>query len=286
MAPPTQDALLQDQLLRKLFGLPDNPEAPREPFHAVGSGVVYDADLGYVITSSHVVADADRILITLNDRRQFDARLVGADPETDIAVLKVEARGLTALAVAEPRSLQVGDYVVAIGDAFGVGQTATFGIVSALGRSALGLERFEDFIQTDASINPGNSGGALVDAGGRLVGINTAIISRGGGNVGVGFAIPVDMVQSIAAQLIATGTVARGGPRRRDPGADARACGGRWARPGRRGRWWRRSGPAPPRPRPASRKATSSRPSTASPSRGRPASQRDRPQAAPERSCA
>jgi S1-C subfamily serine protease len=163
-----------------------------------------------VITNNHVVDRADKILITLKDHRQLDAKLVATDPQTDVAVLKVEGDHLTSLPLGDSKRLQVGDYVVAIGNPFGVGQAATFGIVSAVGRTGLGIESYEDFIQTDASINPGNSGGALVDLSGRLVGMNAAIISRGGGNVGVGFAIPIDLVKTIADQLITKGKVSRG----------------------------------------------------------------------------
>jgi Do/DeqQ family serine protease len=200
--------LFQDPLFRRFFGIPDIP--PEQQFHAVGSGVIYDAAKGYVITNSHVVERADSIQVTLADRRQVKATLVGADKETDVAVLKIEADKLTALPLGDSSKLQVGDYVVAIGNPFGVGQTATFGIVSAVGRSGLGIESYEDFIQTDASINPGNSGGALVDLKGALVGMNTAIISQSGGNVGIGFAIPINMVRNVVEQLIAHGKVARG----------------------------------------------------------------------------
>ena len=209
----TQNPLFQDPFFRRFFNLPDNSspkDAPTERFQAVGSGVIYDAKLGYVITNNHVVDRADKILVTLKDRRRLEAKVVGTDPQTDIAVLKVEPDRLTALPAGDSKALQVGDYVVAIGNPFGLGQTATFGIVSALGRTGLGIEGYEDFIQTDAAVNPGNSGGALVDTAGRLVGINAAIVSRGGGNVGIGFAIPIDMVKTVAQQLIAHGKVSRG----------------------------------------------------------------------------
>jgi Do/DeqQ family serine protease len=172
--------------------------------------VIYDAKLGYVLTNNHVVERADKIMVTLTDRRQLEAKLVAADPQTDIAILKVPAQGLTSLALGESKTLHVGDYVVAIGNPFGVGQTATFGIVSALGRTGLGIDGYEDFIQTDASINLGNSGGALIDTQGRLIGMNSAILSRGGGNVGIGFAVPIDMIKTVAAQLISKGKVSRG----------------------------------------------------------------------------
>jgi serine protease DegQ len=175
-----------------------------------GSGVIVDAQAGYILTNQHVVAGADTIVVTLKDDRKLDATLVGGDPETDIALLKVEASGLAALPIGDPDRLEVGDYVLAIGNPFGLGQTVTSGIVSALGRSGLGLESYEDFIQTDASINPGNSGGALVNLHGELVGINTAIFSRGGGNIGIGFAVPIDMARSVMLQLAANGEVRRG----------------------------------------------------------------------------
>jgi Do/DeqQ family serine protease len=209
----TQNPLFQDPNFRRFFDSPDNSmpqNSPTERFQAVGSGVIFDAKLGYVITNNHVVERADKIQVTLKDHRRLDAKVVGTDPQTDIAVLKVQPDRLTALPVGESNDLKVGDYVVAIGSPFGLGQTATFGIVSALGRTGLGIEGYEDFIQTDASINPGNSGGALVDMAGRLIGINAAIISRSGGNVGIGFAIPIDMAKSVAQQLIATGKVSRG----------------------------------------------------------------------------
>jgi Do/DeqQ family serine protease len=208
-----ENPLFQDPLFKKFFGFPDNltpDNGPHERFRAVGSGVIYDARQGYVITNYHVVKHADKILVILNDRRQLQARLVAVDAQTDIAILKLRSDNLTALPVGDSNKLSVGDYVVALGDPFGVGQTATFGIVSALGRNGLGIEGYEDFIQTDAAINPGNSGGALVDMSGHLIGINTAILSRSGGNVGIGFAIPIDLVKSVADQLIAHGRVTRG----------------------------------------------------------------------------
>ena len=175
-----------------------------------GSGVIVDARAGYILTNHHVVASADKIVVTLKDNQKFDAMLVGGDPETDIALLKIGARNLVALPIGDPGRLEVGDFVLAIGNPFGLGQTVTSGIVSALGRSGLGLESYENFIQTDASINPGNSGGALVDLRGELVGINTAIFASGGGNIGIGFAVPIDMAQSVMQQLIAYGEVRRG----------------------------------------------------------------------------
>jgi serine protease Do/serine protease DegQ len=208
-----QNELFQDPLFRRFFGLPDSPnrhETPTERFQAAGSGVIIDSTQGYVITNNHVVDRAEKIQIILRDRRRLDAEVVGTDPQTDIAVLKVQPDRLTVMPMGESRFLQVGDYVVAIGNPFGIGQSATFGIVSALGRTGLGIESYEDFIQTDASINPGNSGGALVDTNGRLIGINAAILSRSGGNVGVGFAIPIDLANAVIRQLIASGKVSRG----------------------------------------------------------------------------
>ena len=205
-----QNPLLKNPEVRQFFHLPEGGKPMTQHVHSTGSGVIIDAGNGYILTNNHVINDADKILITLNDRRQFTAKLIAADDQTDVAVLKIDADHLSALPFGESRDLHVGDYVVAIGDPFGVGQAATFGIVSALGRSDLGIEGYEDFIQTDASINPGNSGGPLVDMSGKLIGINTAILSRSSGNVGVGFAIPVDMANSVAKELIAHGKVARG----------------------------------------------------------------------------
>lgn len=203
-----QNPLFEDPLFRQFFGIPEQPQTER--FQAVGSGVIIDAARGLVVTNDHVVKNAQQIQVTLKDRRQRTAKLVGADPQTDIAVLQIHADSLTGIDLGTSKDLRVGDYVIAIGDPFGIGQTATFGIVSALGRTGLGIENYEDFIQTDASINPGNSGGALVNMAGQLIGMNTAILSRSGGNVGVGFAIPVDMVRTIARELIATGKISRG----------------------------------------------------------------------------
>jgi len=203
-----QNPLFNDPFFRKFFGLPEGP-IQRET-QSVGSGVVMDAENGYVVTNNHVIAQAEEIVITLHDKRQFNAELVGTDPETDIAVLKIEPKNLKAIEFADSDALRVGDYVVAIGNPFGLGDTVTSGIVSALGRSGLGIEAYENFIQTDASINPGNSGGALVDLKGRLVGINTAILGPGGGNIGIGFAIPVNMVREVSQQLVEYGEVQRG----------------------------------------------------------------------------
>jgi len=207
--------VLKDPALRRLLGLPDapageQPKSSEQRFQSLGSGVVIDARQGYVVTVNHVVEHAEKVRITLADKRQLDARVVGADAQTDIAILKVDPDGLVALPLGDAKRLQVGDYVVALGNPFGIGQTATFGIISGLGRMGFGRESYEDFIQTDASINPGNSGGALVDTTGRLIGISAALVSKDGGNVGIGFAIPVDVVNLVAQQLIATGKVSRG----------------------------------------------------------------------------
>jgi serine protease Do/serine protease DegQ len=172
--------------------------------------VIVDAARGYVITNHHVIRNAEQVLVTLKDRRQLPAKLVGTDPGTDIAVLQIEAKGLSAIRIGDSDTLQVGDYVIAIGNPFGIGQTVTSGIVSALGRSGLSPEGFEDFIQTDASINPGNSGGALINLRGELVGINTAIIGPAGGNVGIGFAVPSNMAREVLAQIARFGEVRRG----------------------------------------------------------------------------
>ena len=200
--------LFDDPFFRRFFDLPAVPRE-REVLSA-GSGVIVDAARGYILTNSHVVANPAEIQVTLKDRRNYPARLVGSDPATDIALVQIDARGLTALTFGDSDRLEVGDVVIAIGNPFGLGQTVTSGIVSALGRSGLGLEGYEDFIQTDASINPGNSGGALVNSKGELVGINTAIIGPTGGNVGIGFAVPANMARAVMGQLAQHGEVRRG----------------------------------------------------------------------------
>ena len=205
---PNFRRFLEDPRFRRFFSLPD-PRAERET-HSIGSGVIVDARGGYVLTNHHVIEDADEILVTLKDRRSIKAELLGSDPQTDIAVLKLDASDLTALPLGDSDRLEVGDYVVAIGNPFGLGQTVTLGIVSALGRRGLRLEAYEDFIQTDAPINPGNSGGALVDLRGQLIGINTAIVAPTGGNVGIGFAIPINMARLAMEQIIEFGEVRRG----------------------------------------------------------------------------
>lgn len=176
-----------------------------------GSGVIIDAKNGHIVTNYHVVAGANSIVVTLNDGRKAPATIIGTDPRADIAVIKIKEKGLVALPLGNSDQLRVGDFAVAIGNPYGLGQSVTSGIISALGRTDLGIEEYEDFIQTDASINPGNSGGALVDLNGRLIGINTAILGGdGGGNVGIGFAIPVNMMKNIVKQLVAYGQVERG----------------------------------------------------------------------------
>lgn len=203
-----QNPLLADPFFRRFFNVPDQPQQRTQ--QSLGSGVVVDAKHGYIITNHHVIDGADEISVNLSDGRTMKAKLIGSDPETDIAVLQIKADNLAALPMSDSDKLRVGDFLVAIGNPFGLGQTVTSGIVSALGRSGLGIEGYEDFIQTDASINPGNSGGALVNLRGELVGINTAILSKSGGNVGIGFAIPINMVREVMAQLIEHGSVQRG----------------------------------------------------------------------------
>src|SRR5271168_4271605 len=200
--------LLQDPMVRRFFNLQQQPV--EHETQATGSGVIVDAAQGYVMTNAHVVENASNIEVTTKDNRRLTAKLIGHDPETDIAVLQIPNGGLTAVPMGDSDRLQVGDFVLAVGNPFGLGQTVTSGIVSALGRSGLGIEGYEDFIQTDASINPGNSGGALVDLQGRLIGINTAILAPGGGNIGIGFAVPINMARDVMDQLIRNGAVRRG----------------------------------------------------------------------------
>jgi Do/DeqQ family serine protease len=200
--------LLQDPLFRRFFNLQQQP-VERET-QATGSGVIVDAAQGYVMTNAHVVENANSIEVTTKDNRRLTAKLIGRDPDTDIAVLQIPAGGLTSVPIGDSDRLQVGDFVLAVGNPFGLGQTVTSGIVSALGRSGLGIEGYEDFIQTDASINPGNSGGPLVDLQGRVVGINTAILAPGGGNIGIGFAVPINMARQVMDQLVNYGEIKRG----------------------------------------------------------------------------
>jgi Do/DeqQ family serine protease len=206
-SPIEDNPLFRDPFFRRFFNLPDRPQRKEQ---SAGSGVIVDAARGYVLTNNHVIKDAEQVVVTLKDRRQFQAKLVGTDPGTDVAVLQIEATGLSALKFGDSDALSVGDYVIAIGNPFGIGQTVTSGIVSALGRSGLSVEGYEDFIQTDASINPGNSGGALVNLRGELVGINTAIIGPAGGNVGIGFAVPSAMARAVMDQIVRYGEVRRG----------------------------------------------------------------------------
>lgn len=197
----------------KFFFGPDFPidQLQERPFRGLGSGVITDADKGYVVTNYHVINGADKILVTLHDGREYDAELVGGDKMSDIALLKLEkAKNLTQIKIADSDQLRVGDFTVAIGNPFGLGQTVTSGIVSALGRSGLNIENFENFIQTDAAINSGNSGGALVNLNGELIGINTAILGPNGGNVGIGFAIPSNMMKNLTEQILEFGEVKRG----------------------------------------------------------------------------
>lgn len=203
-----RDPYFDDPIFRQFFGLPSSPRERVE--QSLGSGVIVDAAKGYVLTNNHVVGGADDITVTLQDGRTFKGKLIGTDPDTDVAVVQIPAKNLKALPVADSSDLRVGDFVVAVGDPFGLGQTVTSGIVSALGRSGLGGAGYQNFIQTDASINPGNSGGALVNLNGELVGINTMILSPSGGNVGIGFAIPSDLTTQVMKQLIAHGRVVRG----------------------------------------------------------------------------
>jgi len=202
---------MDDPFFRRFFDMPNQPQQRRET-RSAGSGVIIDADEGLVLTNAHVVDGAEEITVTLQDDRNFDAEIIGTDPGSDIALLRIDAdgEGLAELKMADSSATRVGDFVVAIGNPFGLGHTVTSGIVSALGRSGINPEGYEDFIQTDASINPGNSGGALVNLRGELVGVNSAILSRGGGNIGIGFAIPANMARSVMEQLLEFGEVRRG----------------------------------------------------------------------------
>lgn len=204
--------LLKDPFFRHFFQIPESAQQPqqRQQKNSLGSGVIIDSNNGYILTNNHVIDKADKIMVTLKDGRQLDAKLIGTDPEADVAVIQIPADNLTALPIADSSQLRVGDFVVAIGNPFGLGQTVTSGIVSALGRSGLGIEGYEDFIQTDASINPGNSGGALVNLRGEFVGMNTAILAPTGGNVGIGFAIPSNMAMTLKDSLVKHGEVRRG----------------------------------------------------------------------------
>jgi Do/DeqQ family serine protease len=208
---PAQDnPLLKDPFFRRFFGdqMPDR--IPERKQMAAGSGVIVDAAKGYVLTNHHVVENASEITVTLKDGRSLKGKLIGGDAGTDVALVQIEAKNLTALPMGNSDDLKVGDFVVAVGNPFGLGQTVTSGIVSALGRTGLNIEGYEDFIQTDASINPGNSGGALVNLKGELIGINTAILGPSGGNIGIGFAVPVNMAHLVMDQIVQYGKVSRG----------------------------------------------------------------------------
>lgn len=198
-----------DPIFRRFFKF-NRPQSRSQTAQALGSGVIVNAEKGYILTNNHVIDKASEIIVTLKNGRKLVAELIGTDPQIDIALLKVNADKLTEIKLADSDQLRVGDFALAIGHPFGLGQTVTSGIVSGLGRSGLGIEGYEDFIQTDASINPGNSGGALVNLHGELIGINTAIFSKSGGNIGIGFAIPVNMAKSVMQQLIDHGSVQRG----------------------------------------------------------------------------
>jgi Do/DeqQ family serine protease len=205
VARPEDNPLQRDPAFRRFF---DQPDRQQRPERSAGSGVIVDAARGLVLTNHHVVKGAQEISVTLKDRRQFRATLVGSDPGTDIALLRIPAESLTAVRIGDSDAINVGDFVVAIGNPFGVGQTVTSGIISAVGRSLTGAAGYEEFIQTDASINPGNSGGALVNLRGELIGINTAII--GPANVGIGFAVPSNMARAVVDQIVKYGEVRRG----------------------------------------------------------------------------
>ena len=194
----------------QFFGFDPRMQAQEREFQGIGSGVIIDASKGYIITNFHVIESADQIKVTLSNGQEVDAKKIGSDKRSDLALLQIKANNLIQIKKANSDNLEVGDFVVAIGNPFGVGQTVTSGIISALGRSGLNLENYENFIQTDAAINSGNSGGALINLQGELVGINTAILAAGGGNVGIGFAIPINMVDSMITQFIEHGEIKRG----------------------------------------------------------------------------
>jgi len=205
-----QNPLLDDPFFRRFFDVPPDTGPRARPFQSAGSGVIFDAHSGYIVTNAHVVENASEITVTLQDGRDVKAEIIGSDTPSDVAVLKVKPDGLTQIPLGDSAKVEVGDFVVAIGNPFGLQHTVTSGIISGLSRSGINPDGYEDFIQTDASINPGNSGGALVNLRGELIGINTAILSRSGGNIGIGFAIPVNMARSVMDQLIRYGSVKRG----------------------------------------------------------------------------
>jgi serine protease Do/serine protease DegQ len=201
---------MDDPFFRRFFDMPNQQGPQRRQTQSAGSGVIVNAKEGLVLTNAHVIDGADEITVTLQDDRTFDAEVIGTDRASDIAVLRIPAEDLAELKLADSTLAEVGDFVVAIGNPFGLGHTVTSGIVSALGRSGINPDGYEDFIQTDASINPGNSGGALVNLRGELLGVNSAILSRSGGNIGIGFAIPSNMARSVMEQLLEFGEVRRG----------------------------------------------------------------------------
>jgi serine protease Do/serine protease DegQ len=205
-----QNPLLDDPFFRRFFDVPPDTGPRERPFQSAGSGVIFDAKAGYILTNAHVVENATEITVTLQDGRDVKAEVLGSDAPSDVAVLKVKPEGLSQIALGDSAKVEVGDFVVAIGNPFGLQHTVTSGIISGLSRSGINPDGYEDFIQTDASINPGNSGGALVNLRGELIGINPAILSRSGGNIGIGFAIPVNMARSVMEQLIKFGSVKRG----------------------------------------------------------------------------
>ncbi len=205
-----QNPLLDDPFFRRFFDVPPDTGPRARPFQSAGSGVIFDARSGYIVTNAHVIENASEITVTLQDGRDLKAEIIGSDTPSDVAVLKVKPDGLTQIPLGDSAKVEVGDFVVAIGNPFGLQHTVTSGIISGLSRSGINPDGYEDFIQTDASINPGNSGGALVNLRGELIGINTAILSRSGGNIGIGFAIPVNMARSVMDQLIRYGSVKRG----------------------------------------------------------------------------
>jgi len=198
-----------DDMLRRFFGMPQQPQPRRFRREGAGSGFIISKD-GYILTNSHVVGDATTIRVRLHDGREFEAENIGSDPRSEVAIIKIEAEDLPVVPLGDSNALEVGEWVIAVGNPFGLSETVTAGIVSALGRRNIGIADFEDFIQTDAAINPGNSGGPLLNIDGKVVGINTAIYTRSGGNMGVGFAIPINMARAIKDQLIESGTVTRG----------------------------------------------------------------------------
>src|SRR5881398_3914124 len=205
-----QNPLLDDPFFRRFFDVPPDTGPRERPFQSAGSGVIVDAKSGYIVTNAHVVENANEITVTLQDGRDVKADVVGSDTPSDVAVLKVKPDGLSQVALGDSAKAEVGDFVVAIGNPFGLQHTVTSGIISGLSRSGINPDGYEDFIQTDASINPGNSGGALVNLKGELIGINTAIFSRTGGNEGIGFAVPVSLAKPVTESLIKTGKVVRG----------------------------------------------------------------------------